>query len=334
MVKRAVENTLASDDSNTTLAFVIKIVWRELVMQNVVKKKIFLVIVVSILSLCLITTDSNVTASNMTAEVVSQTSLEKNLNPNQIKEIQYFLKYDSTGEITANRQLAENEHIDNIELQAKEGGVIYTVALVPVEGQGKIDIVFTINGFIGSKPNRIDVDFGLYRGVERGTAGTSVKSCSTIIQGILNVKVGKQVACTSSITKTGFYFGEVNLTTKNILGIATGTDTAQTSQVLTNKIAVAYPWYIDPWSGKVMTEPAKADWAKTSSIDWTTNDRAKYIKEYSELYPNNGWNWTGSVTHIHHIRPREYGGTNDFNNLIPIPATVHVNTVSPWFRNY
>ncbi|WP_110931661.1 HNH endonuclease signature motif containing protein [Paenibacillus bouchesdurhonensis] len=64
-----------------------------------------------------------------------------------------------------------------------------------------------------------------------------------------------------------------------------------------------------------MAEPAKANWARTPSIDWTTTDRANYIKKYSELYPNNNWNWSGSVTNIHHIRPRNLGGTNAFHNI-------------------
>lgn len=69
-----------------------------------------------------------------------------------------------------------------------------------------------------------------------------------------------------------------------------GTDSVQTRQILTNKNATIYPFHADPYSGKVMTEPAKANWARTPSIDWTTTDRANYIKKYSELYPNNNWN--------------------------------------------
>ncbi|WP_425414546.1 HNH endonuclease [Paenibacillus pinihumi] len=42
--------------------------------------------------------------------------------------------------------------------------------------------------------------------------------------------------------------------------------------------------------------------------------------------------WSGAVTHIHHVRPRNLGGTNDFNNLIPIPAVIHESRVSPLVR--
>ncbi|WP_199925427.1 HNH endonuclease signature motif containing protein [Paenibacillus bouchesdurhonensis] len=148
------------------------------------------------------------------------------------------------------------------------------------------------------------------------------------------MKVGKEVTCTKSITDTGFYFGQVDSNIKNILGISMGTDSVQTRQILTNKNATIYPFHADPYSGKVMTEPAKANWARTPSIDWTTTDRANYIKKYSELYPNNNWNWSGSVTNIHHIRPRNLGGTNAFDNLIPISTVLHQSVVTPWFAAY
>jgi 5-methylcytosine-specific restriction endonuclease McrA len=37
---------------------------------------------------------------------------------------------------------------------------------------------------------------------------------------------------------------------------------------------------------------------------------------------------------IHHIIPREYGGTNDFNNLVPVLRTVHQQEFNPWWMNY
>ncbi|WP_338042674.1 HNH endonuclease signature motif containing protein [Paenibacillus fonticola] len=37
---------------------------------------------------------------------------------------------------------------------------------------------------------------------------------------------------------------------------------------------------------------------------------------------------------IHHIiQPREYGGTNDPNNLIPLPKAIH-KLYTSWFAGY
>ena len=40
-----------------------------------------------------------------------------------------------------------------------------------------------------------------------------------------------------------------------------------------------------------------------------------------------------SARQIHHIRPRIYGGTDDFNNLLPVPNANHY-LITSWFRNY
>ncbi|WP_409978469.1 HNH endonuclease signature motif containing protein [Anoxybacteroides rupiense] len=37
---------------------------------------------------------------------------------------------------------------------------------------------------------------------------------------------------------------------------------------------------------------------------------------------------------VHHIRPREYGGNNDYSNLIPLPSSFHRKVVNPWWTNY
>ncbi|MBU5444116.1 HNH endonuclease [Paenibacillus sp. MSJ-34] len=41
-----------------------------------------------------------------------------------------------------------------------------------------------------------------------------------------------------------------------------------------------------------------------------------------------------TVTEIHHIRPRNLGGTNDFSNLISLPKSFHQTIVTPWFSGY
>ncbi|WP_420712868.1 HNH endonuclease signature motif containing protein [Gordonia sp. MP11Mi] len=36
---------------------------------------------------------------------------------------------------------------------------------------------------------------------------------------------------------------------------------------------------------------------------------------------------------IHHIIPREFGGTNEFNNLVPLPREIHY-LFTDWFRYF
>lgn len=37
---------------------------------------------------------------------------------------------------------------------------------------------------------------------------------------------------------------------------------------------------------------------------------------------------------IHHIVLREYGGTNPFENLVPVDRSVHQSEFNPWWRGY
>lgn len=259
------------------------------------------------------------------------------LNPNVIQEVNYLMTYDKATGVQSTRRLEPGETINSINsvTPLSQGGVLYSVLLTPLDGAEEADITFRIQGFVGSKPNRIDVNYTLYKGIQRGTTGTSVGGCSTIIQGILNVKEGKTVTCNKKINGTGYYFGEVKLNIKNVLGISIGTDSAQTRQILTNRRATVYPYHYDPYANRVMAEPDRTDWPRTgSSVTWGKAERGAYIKKYSELYPNNGWNWSGEVTNIHHVKPRDFGGTNAFDNLIPISARVHQTIVSPWFTGY
>lgn len=46
--------------------------------------------------------------------------------------------------------------------------------------------------------------------------------------------------------------------------------------------------------------------------------------------PEGGW----LQYDIHHIIPREYGGTNDFNNLVPVLRRVRQQEFNPWWMNY
>jgi hypothetical protein len=68
-------------------------------------------------------------------------------------------------------------------------------------------------------------------------------------------------------------------------------------------------------------------------VVWTGTDRELYKKEwYNRGYavPSGGW----GEYDIHHIIPREYGGTNDFWNLVPVDRPVHIHEFNSWWRKF
>ncbi|MCP3773526.1 HNH endonuclease [Paenibacillus sp. MZ04-78.2] len=263
----------------------------------------------------------NVKAVNDVAmEIQSDPSLYNPNNPNEVKAQLEKVYFDDTPSNSGDIKFME------------QGGVVFSIILVPIEGSGNVRLASKIVSFIGGKPHRIDFDLHLYRGATRGT-GTYVKTCSSSLSGILGVQVGKEITCDLTIDSTGYYFLESKHTIKNMLGMTLGASSGQTSQYLLNTKASLYPNVSDPYSGKAMTEP-RADWAYTGSIPWTKTDRGNFIAEYSRRHPNNGWNWSGEFTEIHHIRPRQYGGSNDYDNLIPLEKWFHQGPVEGWWRYY
>ena len=65
----------------------------------------------------------------------------------------------------------------------------------------------------------------------------------------------------------------------------------------------------------------------------SSQGRGAYIKEwYDRGYstPEGGW----PEYDIHHIQPTEFGGTNVFDNLVPVRRSVHQLEFNPWWRSY
>lgn len=102
-----------------------------------------------------------------------------------------------------------------------------------------------------------------------------------------------------------------------------------------NRAGRAYPNVTDPRNG-LPIPPPPANLPKVpvqERVPWGAGERGAYIKEwYDKGYdtPPGGW-----ATHdIHHITPREYGGTNNFNNLVPVKRDVHQQEFNGWWRGY
>jgi uncharacterized protein YukE len=109
------------------------------------------------------------------------------------------------------------------------------------------------------------------------------------------------------------------------------------NNVAVNKNNEPYPQIIDPRTGKPVEFPqgplTKVPESQQSPpLD--NNDRAQYWREYfgrgNKLPPG----YTTNDYDLHHIRPREYGGTNDYDNLVPLRLDVHQEEFSNWWKNY
>lgn len=100
---------------------------------------------------------------------------------------------------------------------------------------------------------------------------------------------------------------------------------------LQNKLAQNFPEYVDPVSHKDAESPLRTDWTRLGqSPSW--NGRQAFINRFNATYGTQSADWW-SARQIHHIRPRIYGGTDDFNNLLPVPNANHY-LITNWFRNY
>ena len=72
---------------------------------------------------------------------------------------------------------------------------------------------------------------------------------------------------------------------------------------------------------------------KSQRVVWDNQTRGAFIKEWYDRgfkTPEGGW----ELYDIHHIRPREYGGTNAFENLTPVLRTIHNSVVTPWWAPF
>ena len=101
-----------------------------------------------------------------------------------------------------------------------------------------------------------------------------------------------------------------------------------------NKAGEVYPDVPDLRTGRSIPFPtdelARVD--TSARVDWGASHRGGFIREwYDRGYetPRGGW----ENYDIHHIRPREFGGTNDFWNLSPVPKLTHYDFNTFW-KNY
>jgi hypothetical protein len=102
-----------------------------------------------------------------------------------------------------------------------------------------------------------------------------------------------------------------------------------------NAAGRAYPSVTDLRTGNPIPAPPSGltKVPMADRVPWGAQERGGYIKQwYDQGYqtPEGGW----GQYDIHHITPREYGGTNDFWNLTPVLRSVHQTEFNPWWKGY
>ena len=96
-----------------------------------------------------------------------------------------------------------------------------------------------------------------------------------------------------------------------------------------------YPTIKDPRTGENIKFP-DGDFSKipkSQRVDWDNMTRADFIKQWYDAgysTPPGGW----ELYDIHHILPREYGGTNDFWNLVPVLREIHQTEFNPFWLGW
>lgn len=197
-----------------------------------------------------------------------------------------------------------------------------------VDGQFKIN--FYIDSITGPAPAAISVQLQFYSEpslsgpITTNTASPIVKE-GNITTGLLGSAV---FPAATTFFAVGGAWGMVGYN-----GNSATYPISLSSIYLQNKIGQNFLEYVDPVSKKDAETPINTTWSRLpSSPVWTTMDRYYYIKEFSERYGNQSKEYWAE-NQVHHIRPRIYGGNNDFDNLMPVPIEAH-KLITKWFINY
>lgn len=205
--------------------------------------------------------------------------------------------------------------------------VLFRPEWSPDVGNSKVYASATVVGIEGNIPISISATFYLNR-MGAGGMGPGIVLQTEVAP--IGIYVGASATRTLNITSTNFYQMSFYMTV-SYPGQITPVSAASNS-VLLNRMARPWPGpYTDYTSGKTVDYPA-LNMVKTSNpVSWGTSERTTFRNWYMSTYNVPNYDWTN--IEIHHIVPREYGGTNANSNLIPLPKNVHTLYTS-WFAGY
>lgn len=193
----------------------------------------------------------------------------------------------------------------------------------------------------GQKATTVTGVVDLYRSVTELGTYTKVDGINHTFAGS-GVYVGASTKKIIPISKTYYYAvrsSGLGLWTDSS-GKVTGSDVfvdAEENGIILNKNGVPYPFYygvdINGWMNAY--PPARTDYTAVSSTvntqlrnEFNNTVRAKFKTWYDTNY---GYvDWATTHAEIHHIRPLQYGGNNDYSNLIPLYPDKHSQFTNWW----
>jgi len=224
---------------------------------------------------------------------------------------------------------------NNAKTSAKTPSLVTMSYLTTYDPNKKtITTKIAIKNIVGEKPVVIEASNDLYTSNTYSGKYQRVFIHSREFLGA-NIKVGKSYSKSYSVKSTKFYISR-HTTVAGWKGSLPDTSTGQLAPTLANKIGEIYPAIINHHNNKMLPLPSRADLPKVPEkdrVDWdSSKDRGAYIKKYIDTYGNPKWDW--SAIDIHHVIPRERGGNNSFNNLYPLPRTMHQQLLNPWWARY
>jgi hypothetical protein len=112
-------------------------------------------------------------------------------------------------------------------------------------------------------------------------------------------------------------------------------ETGEEPEGIVNTVGQAYPEYIDLTTGEPIPFPEGplVVVPREDRVPWDLKLRGEYIKEwYDRGNPDPPLPWADYD--IHHIQPRQYGGTNDFENLVPVERQIHQDEFNTFWQHW
>lgn len=133
------------------------------------------------------------------------------------------------------------------------------------------------------------------------------------------------------VAKTAFYRAKISIghTNPQIW------DVPPEGPMLFNRIGKKYPNHREAFTGKQIPE-ADPTWVKVPNpVRPDPGLKDRYITYLEQTYFNGEEQGRAfwSAYHLHHIRPRAYGGTNNWDNLAMIAIPVHAQYTG-WFNGF
>ena len=125
------------------------------------------------------------------------------------------------------------------------------------------------------------------------------------------------------------------VTADGVLVYNAGPDDCATAIARIQGLISRYPRIIDPRTNLPVPFPCgiRGIVDQGSRVSWTKYDRASFIAEWCRrgfAEPRGG----GANYDIHHILPREFGGTNAFWNLVPVERITHQDLLNSFWRTF